>query len=263
MKVALILLFCFIYSIHAVLHQDTNVIMSKRYENLPWPLLNPHSLEFLTTHALHCYYANEMTLEKAKRAPLNFMDRLHTMHCLEELIEVHDYLRAHPNFHVDKSMCPQITGQGKNWMHHLGSHHIDYYSDKYNRISLREYLQKDPMFSVVYKNLSTSDPLYVEYSHDSGTENQTSTIIKSFNQQYISAQDTEMRMIAGFNYGLILMKQLAKLDLTPEEALYIKEQNKSDSEKAWSSASFYCTFFEDSMTVIQKMAHQVRQVIPN
>jgi len=273
-----LLLLVIVGNANGLLHEDATCILSKTYDGLPWPLLNPHSLDFLTTHGLHCFYSNQATLQKPKSS-ITPVDKLHARHCMEEINGVKTFLVQHPKFKVDDFLCPTITGNGKNWIHHLGSHIVDYYNGSVYRVTLEEYFSKDPEFQRVYSqhpgldarlyveyghnspgesDASPKEPearrLYVDYSHQSPSKSgETGPIIKSINQQYISSQDTELRMIAGFNYGLILMKQLVNLGLTPLEAQYIKEQQKSLEEWAWAASSFMCTFGETTVNTISKM----------
>jgi len=247
----LVLFVLFFYLSNALVHDSQTSILSKTYDNLPWPLLNPHSLDFLTTHGLHCYFTNQKVLQKEST---NFVDKLHSVHCLNELRGVKDFLINHPTFTVDDVLCPLITGNGKKWIHNLGNHIVNYYNGSVYRITLNEYLSKEIEFQHVYSQNGNLDArLYIEYAHDSGVRNFTSPIIKSFNQQYISSQDTELRMIAGFNYGLILMKHLTNLDLSEAEAQYIEEQKKTEEEWSWATASFLCTFGSNTISVISKM----------
>jgi len=262
--------------VDATVHMTETSILSKKVDGLPWPLLNPHSLEFLTTHGLHCYYSNEVTVSAPKSA-VTPIDKLHAQHCMQELNEVRDFLPTTPQFQVPSILCPTITGQGKEWKHHVGGHMLNYYnSTGVYKLTLDEYLLKDRDFQAVYRNKKGAlyvnyshngpsvtqekkdDKLYVNYSHNGGTTNGTSSIVHSLNQQYISAQDTELRMIAGYHYGLVLLKHLIGTPMTEPEKLYMKETKKTEVEVAWVAASFVCTFGDKTSALIQQMDQAVR-----
>jgi len=228
----------FVGSAFSTLFSLDTAVVSRKHDNLPWPLLNPHSLDFLTTHGLHCYYATVETLQKDD---LNWVDHLHLQHCAEDMKEVIQFLSDHDGFMVPELFCPQITGNGKKWQSTAEDYKVLYYNSSTYLVTLKELLSKDVEMAKVY---TKGGKLYSNYQNAGlGNAEMTSEVIKSHNNYYISEQDVGLRMLAGFNYGLITVKHMTGLSMSVEEKIYIKEQEKTVSELAWSAGSFYCTFF--------------------
>jgi len=254
MKSILLLLALCCVGTSANLWTDDLVMVSRKYDGLPSPLLNPHALEFLTTHGLHCYYA---VVDALPRTDLDWVTKLHLRHCLQEVTEVLRFFQEHKDFSIPELMCPQITGNDKTWLNKAEEHELNYYNGTSTKVTIAELLTKDTdLFGIysngskkLYVNYSHQVPakLYVNYSHQLPKKKSAAT---SLGNSYVSDQDTEMRMIAGFNYGVLILKHMLGKPLTEAEGSYLAEQEKSSSERAWAAASFYCTLHSSTSSVL-------------
>jgi len=264
----------------AAIFEDHQIILSKKIDNLPWPILNVHSLDFLTTHGLHCYYKSLETMNKQEMKP---MDKMHLTHCLDEITGVLKYLNDNPSFSLPTHMCEKITGVGKDWLYESGEYYLNYLDNDFSKITVSDYLIKDEDYKTVYTkiknmgNIKQDDKiktlyvdyghsmpkktLYVDYSHSLPRSNVSSSIFKSENLQFISQQDNEMRIIAGFNYGLILLKDMLKMELNPSEKEYVLNNIKTQSEWSWMSASFYCSFKDKTKDTLGDFQDKVQKYL--
>jgi len=262
-------LFCFESTLSS-LYTNNEVIISRKYDNLPWPLLNPHAVDFLVTHGLHCYYAS---VQAVNIAELNWIERLHLQHCYEEISGVLDFFNKHEGYNVPELLCPQITGNGKMWHNMAEKHGIDYFNSSAYHITIQELLNKDPEMTSVYNRggklysnyndvASTDVKLYSNYQDAAPMEIIAKpSIIKSRGAMYVSAQDIEVRMLAGFNYGLIIAKDLTGATLSSEEASYVKETVKTENEWAWTASSFYCTFYANTPAQLRSIMDTIEKKI--
>jgi len=254
----------------SAIFSDTMVLMSRKYDELPWPLLNPQSLDFLTTHGLHCYFESERQVNQKE---LNWIDRLHLKHCYEEISGVAEYLRSHPNEIIPSFMCNKITGAGKVWHSMPEQHLVDYFNSTTWSITLQELLSKDKEMTEVY---SKSGRLYSNYQDGAPTEMHGSlysnyndvvpiegaekeSVVKDRKALYVSQQDIELRMLAGFNYGYIIAKHMTGAKLSKKEQIYINEQEKSTDEWAWTASSFYCTFLAETSQKLTTLMHRMEK----
>jgi len=265
-------LFCFEATLSS-LYTDNEVIISRKYDNLPWPLLNPHAVDFLVTPGLHCYYAS---VEAVNIPQLNWIERLHLQHCYEEISGVFDFFNNHQGYSVPEILCPQITGIGKMWHDMVEQHGIDYFNSSAYHITIQELLSKDPEFGRVYNNKGghgklysnyndvapADDKLYSNYNDAAAMEIIAKTsVIKNRKAMYVSQQDIEVRMLAGFNYGLIIAKDLTRATMSAEEVSYVKETEKTENEWAWTSSSFYCTFYSNTQAQLRSIMETIEKKI--
>jgi len=200
----------------------------------------------------------------------NWIDTLHLIHCRAEVQGVVDFLQQRPDFSVPHEMCPQISGKEKDFS--VRPAVADFYKQgAVEHMDIVEMLNQDPLYEI-YTNKSQNDRLYVDYSHSPATKkslrsptgnNQNSRlyvdyghnpatkksqntadvgVIKTLMDTFISNADVDLRTVAGYNYGAILLKSLLHQPLTASEAGYIAEQKKTQSEWSWAAASFTCTF---------------------
>jgi hypothetical protein len=262
----LLVLFCFDSS--SSLFTDDSVLLSRKYDNLPWPLLNPHALNFITTHGLHCYFVSEASV---KSAELNWIDELHLRHCYGEVKGALNFLEQHEGFSVPELLCPQMTGNGKHW-HSIGQDYmIDYFDSNIQRMTISALLGKDPEMTKVYNRgdrelfgkpvevrADNSTRLYVCYAHDAPREiTPRKSVIKSLGNMFASEQDIALRILAGYNYGMIITKHMMGDPMTEEERAYAMEQEKTEFEWAWIAASFYCTFNSNAITKIKSLMVEI------
>jgi len=244
-----------VWSASTELFTDDELIVSRKYDNLPWPLLNPHSVDFQTTHGLHCYHSIVEALDKNE--PLDWVEELHISHCYGELRGVVNFLSENPNFNIPELLCPKITGNGKIWHNTADFWPVEYYNCTGTyKITLNELLNLDPAYQRVY---TKNGKLYSNYQNAGlgSTMLELASVFKSRSALYISKQDIGIRMLAGFNYGLILAKHLLKVPMNEEEKAYIVGQQRTQDEWAWTTASFYCTFGDDAAFTLRELMKKV------
>jgi len=259
MKTLLVLIALLYAETWSLLLTDDVALVSRKYDNIPWPILNPHSVDFLTTHGLHCYYDS---MKAVRQENLDWIERLHLLHCYEEISGVLDFFNQHEGFAVPGLLCPQLTGNGKMWHSNAEFWQIDYYNSSTHRLTLNELLSKNDDFKKVY---TRGGKLYSNYQQaglgSTELELAETSVIKSRSALYVSEQDIGIRMLAGFNYGLVLAKHLTGVSMNEEEMKYVKEQVRTESEWAWTASSFYCTFYSETTSTLTSLLQEVEKKV--